>query len=434
MRLHDYQRRAVEHLHENPRAGLFMDMGLGKTATVLSALTLAHLPVLVIAPKRVAERVWPTERDKWRPDLSIAVAAGTAHDRLRAVGRRADITVIGRDNITDVAGSTHFRTIVLDELSSFKNRKTKRWRAARKLCENAANVWGLTGTPVPNGLQDLWAQMFLLDGGQRLGRGITSYRDTYFTAGRRLPTGVVIDRKLLPGADETIYERIGDICLSMAARDLPPLTFNDVEVSLPTSARRVYESMRDELVADLDLVGEVRTAVNAASLTNRLSQISAGFLYPDSDEPERETIELHHAKIDALAEIVEATPTPLLVFHRYRYEADMIRTAFPQARGIDERGVLDAWDRGEVPMMLAHPASAGHGLNLQYGGHTIVWTTLTWSSEEWEQANARLARQGQTEPVVVHLLMTEDSIDYAPRAAVVEKVAVQDALMLALRA
>lgn len=437
MELHAYQRRAVEHLHENPRAGLFMDMGLGKTATVLSALTPAHLPALVVAPKRVAERVWPVERRKWRPDLTMAVAAGSAAERRAALGRRCQVTVIGRDNIRDVTPG-RYRTVVLDELSSYKNRQTARWRAARKICNEATSVWGLTGTPAPNGLLDLWAQLFLLDGGERLGRGITSYRSAFFSSGHRLPTGAMVGHKPLPGADEEIHRRIDDICLSMKASDyldLPPTTYNTVEVDLPRSVRATYDELKAELVvAVTDVLGaeSMRSAANAAVLTNRLSQITAGFLYPDTDEPDADTVDLHDAKIEALREIVDGTGSPVLVFYRYEREAERIREAFPQARGIDDRGAQSAWDRGELPMMIAHPASAGHGLNLQHGGYTIAWTTLTWSLEEWEQANARLARQGQADPVVVHLLLAPDTVDEANRARLIEKAEVQDALMAAL--
>jgi SNF2 family DNA or RNA helicase len=430
--LHDYQKMAVEFLHGTPRAGLFLDMGLGKTAITLSALTPDHLPALVVAPKRVAEHVWPVERALWRPDLTMALAAGTPAQRQAALRSGADVTVISRDNVADAVG-TSYRTVVLDELSSFKARSTNRWKAARRLTKEAAHVWGLTGTPAPNGLLDLWAQIYLLDKGERLGANLTGYRGRYFQANGQLPSGVVIDWRLRPEAEDRIHGLLEDICLYMSSEDkldLPPVTYNTLKVDLPPAARKHYQTFKQDLVLDMDLLGgEVHSAGNAAVLTNRLSQITAGFIY--SDDPDLPPTRIHNAKIEALREVVEGTGSPVLVFYRYKEEARAILEALPQARMLDD--ALDDWSKGTVPIMLAHPASAGHGLNLQAGGHTIVWTTLTWSLEEWQQANGRLARQGQTHPVVIHTLEVEDTVDPVVADRLATKTFTQSALLDHLR-
>lgn len=411
MNLHKYQELARDFLQNTPRAGLFLDMGLGKTAITLSALTPEHLPALVVAPKRVAERVWPKEQSLWRPDLSLALAAGEPAQRRAALAAGSDVTVISRDNLKDAAPG--YRTLILDELSSFKNRSSVRWKMGRKISAKADHVWGLTGTPTPNGLLDLWPQMFLIDKGERLGTTLTGYRSRYFAAAGQLSNGVIIDWRLRPEAERRIHNLIADICLYMSADtelDLPPVSYNTVQVHLPPSARKAYREFKQDLVLDLELIGEeIYTAANAAVLTNKLSQVTSGFIY--SDAQDGSYTQIHTAKLEALQEIVDGTGDNLLVFYNYIPEAEMIRQAFPQARMLDEPGVLDAWDRGEVPLLLAHPASASHGLNLQYGGHTIVWASLTWDLELYLQANGRLARQGQAHPVVIHSLVAEDTVD-----------------------
>lgn len=434
--LHDYQRVARDYLLSKDRAALFLDMGLGKTCITLNALTPEHLPALVCAPKRVAENVWPVETPKWRPDLRIAVAAGSPTKRQLALANpKADIVVIGRDNLADaIPYAGRFKTLVLDELSGFKTRKTARWKAAKKIAERVRHVWGLTGTPSPNGLLDLWAQVYLLDGGARLGRTLTSYRSRWFMPGRTLPSGVITEWITLPESPGHIHRLLEDIALSMSADDrldLPPVTYNPVEVTLPPKVKAVYKAMKKDLVADLQLLGgEIHTASNAAILTSKLSQITAGFLYGDDNDIRPSKTILHWEKARAVEEIVDGTGSPVLVFYHYKAELEMLeQTLGARAHRIDEPGIIPAWNRGEVPVLLAHPASAGHGLNLQAGGHTVVWTTLPWSLEEWEQGNARLARQGQTNPVVVHMLLAPRTVDEAIRARLEEKTSVQDALL-----
>lgn len=431
MKLHAYQELARDFLRNQERgAGLFLDMGLGKTATTLSALEPRHLPALVVAPKRVAEHVWPAERKLWRSDLSLALAAGTPSQRKAALAAGADITVIGRDNLADA--DPVYRTVILDELSSFRSRSTARWKAARQLCVRADYVWGLTGTPTPSSYLDLWAQVFLLDRGKRLGTTLGGYRERYFKAYGQLPSGILIDWRPRPGAEARIRELIEDMCLYMSSADeldLPPVTYNTVEVDLPPAARKQYEQFRKELI--LELGDDVHSAANAAVLSNKLSQVSAGFVF--SDEQDGTYTVLHSAKLDALREIVDGTGDNILVFYNYRPEAARIKAAFPQARYVDEPGALEAWTRGELPMLLAHPASAGHGLNLQTGGHTIVWSSLTWDLELYLQANARLARQGQTHPVVVHSLECDRTVDKVMAERLQGKTTTQQGLLDHLR-
>lgn len=444
MKLHAYQAVARDFLLDNPRSALYLAPGLGKSAITLAALTRQHLPALVVAPKRVATLTWPAETRSWRPDLSFALAQGTPAQRKAALAAGADVTVLGRDSLADVRGSRQYRTLVLDESHGFKSRSTERWKLARTI--PTTHLWQLTGSPAPNGLMDLWAQLALLDGGERLGRTLTAFRDRFFTPGKRGPNGVVYEWLLKPGAADRIHERIADICLSMDAVEVlvPPVTYNTVPVELPDRLRAMYDDLKRDLVVQLDLLGSV-SAANAAVLTSKLAQVSAGFLYTDTVHPllgpktvarrvRPPTADLHDAKLDALREITDEAGSPVLVFHRFTHERDRILQAFPVARTLDESGVFDAWNRGEVPMLVAHPASAGHGLNLQHGGSTIVWTSPTWSLEEWAQANARLIRQGQRHPVVVHSLLAERTIDAAMLLRVREKMSVQDALLAYLTA
>jgi SNF2 family DNA or RNA helicase len=437
-RLHGYQRRAVAHLHGTGEkgAGLLLDMGLGKTATVLQALEPRHLPALVAAPRRVAEEVWGAEAAKWRPDLTVARATGTPAARARALASGADVVVMTRDTVSDLGKVAHpFRTLVLDELSGYKNGSTARWRATARVAARASHVWGLTGTPAPNGYEDLYAQVRLLDGGRRLGRTLTEYRDRYFDVVRRHPqTNVVIERAPKPGAVDAVNRLLEDLCLSMRAEDyldLPPLTLNEVRVEMPPAARRAYADLESTLVADLGVLGGVHTAANAAVLSSRLRQVSAGFLYADGDAST--VTRLHDAKHEALREVLDGTGGNVLVFHWFREEADRIMAdpAIGAVR-VDEPGAVAAWNRGEVRVLLAHPASAGHGLNLQDGGSTVVYTSLDWSLEYWEQSLARLHRQGQRRPVVAHWISAAP-IDRVIARRLEAKVDVQDALMSYLR-
>lgn len=409
-------------------------MGLGKTATCLSALEDRHLPALVVAPKRVAENVWKEERDLWRPDLGLALAVGEPKKRQVALSAREDLTVISRDNLKDA--KPVYKTIILDELSSFKGgHSATRWKLARKLTAKAAHVWGLTGTPAPNGYLDLWPQIFLLDRGERLGTSVVGYRNRWFYPTGQLKNGTLINYVPHENAEEKIRALIEDICLYMEASDYLPLekpTFNTIEVPLPDNIRRLYRQMKSDLVLDLELIGgEIFSAANEAVLSNKLCQITAGFIF--SDVQDGTYTELHKAKLDALQEVKEGTGDNLLVFYNYIPERDRIREKFPEARMLDEPGVYQAWNRGEVPMLLCHPASAGHGLNLQRGGHTIVWASLTWDLELFLQANGRLARQGQQHPVIIHKLVCPGTVDVVINQRLESKEATQDGLLDHLR-
>lgn len=432
MKLHPYQEQARDFLRGRDRAGLFLDMGLGKTAITLAAIEPRHLPALVVAPKRVAEHVWPVERDLWRPDLSLALAAGGPAERQAALDRRADLTVISRDNLKDAPPG--YRSIILDELSSFKARSSGRWKAGRKLTARAEHIWGLTGTPAPNGYLDLWAQVFLLDKGERLGTSSVGYRNRYFMSHGQLPNGTPIDWRPRDEAEARIREKIEDICLYMELADyFPdlPVSVNQIKVPLSASVRSMYKTMKKDLVLGVEMLGEIFSASNAAVLSNKLSQITAGFIF--SDEKNGTYTELHDEKLKALREVREGTGDNLLVAYSYVPEAERIRAAFPEARMLDEPGVIPAWSRGEVSMMLAHPASAGHGLNLQHGGHTAVWTSLTWDLELYLQFNGRLARQGQKHPVIIHQLICENTVDELKAARLDDKTFTQDGLLDHLR-
>lgn len=428
---HDYQDVAVDFLRSTPRAGLFLKPGLGKTRSTLDALGPEHLPALVCAPKRVATKVWPVEIPKWRPDLTYVVAAGSPDRRRAALAAGADVTIIGRDVLADALGGP-WKTLVIDESSGFRERSTTRWKTARTLVRDLGYVWLLTGTPAPNSLADLWAQAYLLDGGERLGKTLGGFRNRYFRPGKIINGYTVVEWIPRPEADENIHALLSDICMSMEAVEglMPPVTYNQIDVELPAASRSIYRDMKRDLVALIDEhLGGVLSAANAAVLSGKLMQIGSGAVYDE----EGGWTHLHDEKIEALREILEEGTGNVLVFYAYKHEKARLQAAFPEAQGIDDPGALERWDRGHLPMLLAHPMSAGHGLNLQAGGSTIIWATPTWSSELWEQGNGRLARQGQQHPVVVHTLVAKGTVDELAVASVAGKEAVQEAFLEHLR-
>lgn len=440
--LHDYQVVSRDFLMGRDRAALLLDMGLGKTAASLRALEDRHLPALVVAPKKVAETVWNVEQEIWRPDLELVRAVGEPAARAAALRSEAPIHVISRDNFgKDVAPDWHrgrYKTVIIDELSGYKGRGA-RWEEMYNFVSDSGvpHVWGLTGSPSPNGLIDLWPQIAILDQGARLGKNITTYKNRYFYVTGKTHTGVPYEWTPKPEAKEHIYALIEDICLAMETEGrivLPPLTRNKVPIELPPKSRKAYRKFANDLMVDLQTIfgsGEIHSAANSAVLTSKLSQILAGFLYvDDADLRNYEHQILHHEKIDAVKDIIAAPHEGgVLVFYRYTAERAMLEKAIPEAENIDRPGVIDRWNRGEVPVMLAHPASAGHGLNLQHGGHTAVWTSLTWDLEQWDQANKRLFRQGQKWPVVIHLLLGNKSIDHLILGRLGDKTEVQDDLL-----
>ena len=399
----------------------------------------AAFRVLVIAPKRVAEDTWTREAAKWDHlhDLRISPVLGSVKDRTAALDAEADIYVIGRDNVIWLVELLQerkkgwpFDMVVIDELSSFKNPQAKRFRALRKAMPCVHRVVGLTGTPSPNGLMDLWAEIYLLDRGERLGRTIGWYRDEFFRPGMR--NGYVVYKwEPRKGAREQIEKRIGDICVSMSAEDylqLPERIDNVIPVRLTESEKLLYQTMEEDQILQL---GEDETvaALNAAAVMSKLLQMANGAVYTESGG----VVRIHQQKVDALEEIVDTTGEPVLVFYSFRHDLDAIRARIPDARELDGPEDIAAWNRGEIRVLLAHPASVGYGLNLQEGGHVIVWYGLTWSLELYQQANARLHRQGQERPVIVHHLIAEGTVDEQVMHALQAKDTSQAALLAALK-
>jgi len=421
-------------------------MGMGKTVSTLTAIdgllwlgTISK--VLVIAPLRVAQDTWSTEVDKWDhlKHLKISKVLGKPKDRVRAMTTPADIYVTNRENVDwlvrEYFGSWPFDMVVIDELSSFKSSKAKRFRSLRKVRPYFKRIVGLTGTPAPNSLIDLWPQLYLLDGGKRLGRTISSYREQYFTPGQRNQF-VVYNWILKDEAEKAIHEKIGDICISMMAKDyldLPERIDNYIEINLPASAMNKYKQLAKDLVLELD--EDDITAANAAVLTNKLLQMANGAIYSENHE----VVEIHDEKLKALFEIIEAANgKSILIFYSYRHDFDRI-VSFLKTKKLNVTGLKDSedikkWNNGEIPIFLVHPASAGHGLNLQAGGHIIVWFGLTWSLELYQQANARLHRQGQKENVVIHHLIAKGTVDEDVIKALGNKEVNQNMLLEAVKA
>lgn len=442
---HEYQKMAIEKIYETPRCGLFLEMGLGKTVITLTALedmiynSFEVDKVLVIAPLRVAEDTWSRESAKWEhlKHLRISKILGTPAQRRAALAAEADIYIINRENVVwlcdelSVAGGWFFDAVVIDELSSFKSPKAQRFKALRKYITRSRRVIGLTGTPAPNGLIDLWSQIYLLDGGERLGRTVTGYRERFFLPDKRNQT-TIFSYKPKDGADKAIWDRLSDICVSMRAEDwltLPERIDNVVTVRMTDKQRAAYEKFEREQYIQF-IEGEV-TAVSAAALTNKLLQYSNGAMY----KADGEYIETCEGKLDALEDIIEAANgKPVLCFYSYKHDLERIRKRFPNAVKLDNAEDIENWNNGGIELLLAHPAGAGHGLNLQAGGNIIVWFGLTWSLELYQQANARLYRQGQEHAVVIHHLLTEHTVDERVYQSLQGKGEVQDELLDALKA
>jgi SNF2 family DNA or RNA helicase len=443
-RLHDYQNRAVSFIKDNPSCALWVDMGLGKTVTVLTAIAdlldnfEAHR-VLIIAPLRVALNTWPPEIRAWDHlrHLTFKNIAGGPRSRAGIIGGSGhhDIHIINRELVPWLVEFCHknklgwpYDMVVIDEASSFKSSKTKRFKALRKALPATKRLVELTGTPASNGLLDVWPQVFLLDRGERLGKTFTGFRNRYFVSDFH-----GYNWTLRKGADQKIYDRLDDICLTLTAADyldLPDRIDNTVPVDLPADARKQYVDLEREFLIE---VGDDTVAVlHAAALANKLLQFANGAIYTDDQGA---WSEVHDAKLDACAEIVaEAAGSPLLVAYNYKTDAERLLKRFPQAQVLGkDPAQIDAWNRGEIPILLAHPASAGHGLNLQKGGHTIVWFGLNWSLELYQQFNARLHRQGQDKPVIVHHLAVRDTVDETVLAALGRKDVTQRALLNALK-
>lgn len=437
---HEYQTYATRFLLEHPISCLMLDCGLGKTVITLTALWDLVLDsfdigrVLVIAPKRVAENVWVQEIEKWEhlAGLTAVKVLGSEQERRSALNTPAFLYIINRENVTWLVKNRHwdFDMVVIDELSSFKSHQAQRFKAMRKVRPLVTRIVGLTATPAPNSLMDLWAEMCLLDMGQRLGRYIGSYRERFFVPDKR-NREIVYSYKPREGAEDKIYELISDICISMKAKDhlqMPELVTNRVTVSMSPKEHEVYDRLRRDMVTELN--GEELDAVNAASLSNKLQQMASGAVYSSGHQ----TVVLHSRKLDALEDLIEAANgRPLLVAYWFHHEHDRLHERF-DCRDINTAEDIAAWCAGEIPVGLIHPASAGHGLNLQSGGSTLVWFSLTWSLELYEQLNDRLWRQGQEHTVVIHHIISEGTIDEDIMSALARKDVGQNALRDAVRA
>ncbi|MEV2366365.1 DEAD/DEAH box helicase [Paenibacillus larvae] len=445
---HQYQEYATQRIIETPYIALFLEMGLGKTVSTLTAIDLLLHDyfdidrVLVIAPLRVAEDTWGREVEKWDhlQHLKISKVLGSAAQRRKALAAKADIYVINRENVewlvSELGNSWDFDTVVIDEVSSFKNHQSKRFRALRRVRPRINRVIGLTGTPAPNSLMDLWAPIYLLDQGERLGKTITGFRDRYFIPGER-SGHIVYKWHEKKEAEQRIYEAIKDIAVSMKAEDwleLPERIDRTVFIRLSDKAAQIYKKLEKELL--LEFVDADVVATTAAALSNKLLQMASGAVYDE----DRGVKEIHEAKLEALEDILEASQgKPVLVFYNYKHSLERIQQRFPQARTLrkGKEGVQDIsdWNTNQIPLLLLHPKSAGHGLNLQESNcQTVIWFDQIWSLEEFQQANARVYRQGQTRKIVVMQLVAEGTMDEEVVEAIDKKATGQEELMQAVKA
>lgn len=438
---HDYQKYAIEYIKSHPITALFLDMGLGKTVTTLTAIrdlmydAFEVKRVLVVAPLRVARDTWPDELRKWNhlKELTCSVVVGTVAERRRALQQDADIYIVNRENLAWLYENSRldFDMVVLDELSSFKNHQSKRFRAMKAMRPKVKRIVGLTGTPTGNGLMDLWAEFRILDMGERLGRYISQYRNLYFKPDKR--NGMVVySYKPLPGAEEAIYHQISDITMSMKATDyleMPELVSVAKEVRLSETEKKRYDELKKSLV--LELPGGEVTSANAASLTLKLSQMANGAIYTD----DKNVVNIHDRKLEALEDLVEsANGKSVLVAYWFKHDKDRIRERM-EARELKEPQDFADWNAGKIPVALIHPASAGHDLNLQKGGSILIWFGLTWSLELYQQTNARLWRQGQADKtVIIQHIVAKDTIDERILNVLKHKDGTQAALIDAVKA
>lgn len=439
---HDYQKYATQFILAHPIAAVFLEMGLGKSVITLTALFDLCLDqflirkVLVIAPLRVARDTWPSEIKKWDhlQGLTYSVVVGTEAERKAALMQVADVYIINRENvdwlITKSGIHFDFDMVVIDELSSFKSYQAKRFKSLLKARPYVKRIVGLTGTPSSNGLMDLWAEFRVLDLGERLGRYITHYRNAFFTPDKRNGE-VVFSYKPLPGAEEAIYKRISDVTISMKSCDylkLPECVINEVPVTMDEKEMAIYDKLREDMVANIK--DKEIDAVNAAVLSGKLLQMANGAVYDD----EKNSLHIHDRKLDALEDLIEcANGKPVLIAYWYQHDAERIKARF-QVCEIKTSKDIEDWNAGKIPAAIIHPASAGHGLNLQTGGSTLIWFGLTWSLELYQQTNARLHRQGQKDTVIIHHIIAKGTIDEQVMKALRKKEKTQDALIDAVRA
>lgn len=436
---HDYQERAIEFILNHENSALFLDMGLGKTVITLTALysmlfdRFTATKVLVIAPLTVAWNTWSLEAEKWEhlQGLKISKILGTAAERRKALQEDAEVYVINRENVVWLVKELKtwpFDVVVIDELSSFKSNQSKRFKALKYVRPYIDHVIGLTGTPASNSMMDLWAEMYLVDQGERLGKTLTWYRSNYFKPG--WSNGYVVYKwQLLPGAKDIITEKLSDISVSMSAQDylsLPDKVETDIFIDLDSKALKAYQQLEREALTTVDDT-EIE-GINAAAIMSKLLQASNGFLYDETHAVHR----LHSAKLEALEELIEQAQSPVLVF--YEFKADLEDLAkLKGARQLSGPKDIEDWNAGKINILLAHPASAGYGLNLQEGGHIVVWYGLTWSLEQYQQANARLYRQGQKDTVFIYHILAKGTADEDVKKALEDKDMSQSALLNALK-
>lgn len=448
-RPHAYQAHCIQKIIEIRKLGLFLDMGLGKTVTTLTAVKELKYnrfevrKVLVIAPKKVAEGTWTKEKDKWDHTrmLRVSQVLGSQAKRIRALNTPADIYIINRENVAWLVdyyrNAWPFDMVVVDESSSFKSHKSKRFKALASMGGHIGRMVELTGTPSPNGLNDLWSQVFLLDGGERLGKRYTQFRERYFDPGDR-GNNVIYNYRAKPGSEESILEKISDICISMKAEDylqLPDATYHQVPVTLDARAEKAYREMERKMVLDLPEDEEQISVASAAALSNKLLQLANGALYDDGHGVH----EVHGCKIEAFLELIESLQgKPALVFYNFQHDRERILGALGKSglriRELKTTDDEDAWNRREVDILLTHPASSAYGLNLQQGGNHVVWFGLTWNYELYTQANKRLHRQGQEEKVIIHHLVCAGTRDEDVMKALERKEDVQEWVMQSLKA
>lgn len=437
-----HQAAGIDWILDRPACALLWGMGTGKTVTTLTALDrllfdyLEDGPALVIAPKRVAEDTWSKEAAKWGhlKHLRVSKVMGTARQRADALTAPADVYVINRENVVwlieHLGGRWPFPIVVLDELSSFKSAQAKRWKALRRVRGRIRRIIGLTGTPRPNGIEDLWPEVYLLDQGARLGRTLSVFRQQYLTP-EKMSGHIVYSYKPRPGAEAEVYDRLADICMSIRKEDvlsLPGQIYEDIELTAPPALLRQYKTFEREAVLEV-LDGEEIMAGTAAALLGKLTQYAGGSIY----DMDGQAHHIHDIKLDALEELIEeAGGDPVLVLYGYRHEAERIKTRI-KCRSLDTSEDIDAWNRGEIPVALAHPASCSHGLNLQFGGHITVWYTLTYSCELYAQANERMNRPGQTQVCRVYHLILKGTVDEKIKKALELKERGQAAAIEALK-
>src|SRR5690625_1413912 len=449
--LHHYQLRAVRHIIKHRKCALFLDMGLGKTVVTLTAIEwLMHQELdvqgtLVIAPKRVAESVWPAEVKKWKHlrGLTLSLITGSPQERRIAIQRDADIHVISRDNVVWLHKEFPDRRLpwdmlVIDESSSFKSPKAKRFKALKKRQPGFKRIVELTGTPAPNGLMDLWAQIWLLDRGERLGRTLGEYRSRYFKPGARNGYIVYNWRLARKENEQLIHKQLSDICLSMKSEDyldLKPPEHNPIYLKMPPAIRRQYEEFEAEQVLELFPNPEEAeiTALNAAALSNKLLQFANGAIYDE----DRQVHPVHDIKLDAVQELIESSQgQPVLIAWAFHHDRDRLKERLKKYKPRElktDKDIAD-WNQGKIQVLLMHPASGEHGLNLQQGGNILVWFGQTWSLDLYRQLNKRLDRQGQTKTVTIHHLLTEGTIDTKVMQALKHKTKQQDSLIEAVKA